>query len=335
MDSVRERTVNSAGNRTLDSIDKNSIVSKSGVSYRKFKADLKPRFKTIWLQLFSGHLTLAAIAILIFLAEKNLSVFWLIPVTAAAAVGIGYVIAYIVLFFHEAAHFNLARERKNNDLLANLAIGCFLGQNIKEYRIVHFDHHRFLGQPNDTENTYFDPLNARFIAELLLGIKPLKVILKRKKFLDVAENKGKSEKKSFFNIYLLFGIAFHIGILSLGLIAGTWSFVFAWIAGVGIFFPLFSALRQLLEHRDEKADANVDYTKTPHGAATKMFGSNPFAATFGGAGFNHHLLHHWDPQISCSNLHEVKEFLLETEAGEILKKSQTGYVKTFVRLFNN
>lgn len=326
----------SAEKQALDSLDKNIIISSKGVSYRDFKAAMKPRYKVVWAQLLAGHLALAAIAVTLIFAEQKLSVFWLVPLAAAAAIAIGYIIAYIILFFHEAAHFNLARERGRNDLFANLSIGCFLGQNIKDYRIVHFDHHRYLGQPNDTEHTYFDPLNTRFIVELLLGIKPLKIMLKREKVLAAnAETREKAVSKSFFNKYLLGGIAFHLAILCAGLLAGSWSFVGAWIAGVALFFPFFSGLRQLLEHRDENADASVDYTKMPHGAATRIFGDNIFAATFGGAGFNNHLLHHWDPQVSCTRLRELKEFLIDTEAGEIIKESETGYLKTFARLYNN
>jgi len=328
--------MNLAGRPALETIDKNTIFSNEGISYREFKATLKPRYKVVWAQLFSGHLALAAIAVALIFAEKQLSVFWLVPLSAAAAVAIGYAIAYIVLFFHEAAHFNLARERDNNDLLANLSIGCFLGQNIKDYRIVHFDHHRFLGQPEDTERTYFDPLNMWFIVELLLGIKPLRTMLNRKKVLTATNDKQqKAVSKLFFDRYLLSGIAFHLAILCAGFVAGSWAFICAWIAGVAVFFPFFSAVRQLLEHRDENADAKMDYTKTPHGAATRIFSDNIFASTFGGAGFKHHLLHHWEPQVSCTRLGELKEFLLETDAAEVVKKSETGYIKTFARLFNN
>ena len=54
---------------------------------------------------------------------------------------------------------------------------------------------------------------------------------------------------------------------------------------------MFATLRQLLEHRPAPG-------QIAGAAVTRMFGTDLFSRTFGGAGFNRHLLHHIEPQVS-------------------------------------
>ena len=113
----------------------------------------------------------------------------------------------------------------------------------------------------------------------------------------------------------------------------SWIACVAWVLGVGMAFPAFGALRQLLEHRSPMADPSVDYTKLDHGAYTRMFGDGPIASTFGGAGFNRHLLHHWEPQVSYTRLAELEDFFLSTDLAPILKDRSSTYLQAFRGLF--
>jgi hypothetical protein len=92
--------------------------------------------------------------------------------------------------------------------------------------------------------------------------------------------------------------------------------------------------RQILEHRTHDANSDLDYHKIDQGASHRMFGSGFFASTFGAAGFNRHLLHHWDPQVSYTRLKDLEMFLKETSLNEELEKSKTTYLRTFLLLFN-
>jgi fatty acid desaturase len=114
---------------------------------------------------------------------------------------------------------------------------------------------------------------------------------------------------------------------------GLWAAAAAWLLGVAVMFPFFGALRQLLEHRDDKAAASVDYRLTDHGAVTRMFGDGPFASTFGGAGFNRHLLHHWEPTVSYTRLKDLEAFLADTDLKDALAQRTTSYGRTFLCLF--
>jgi hypothetical protein len=71
-----------------------------------------------------------------------------------------------------------------------------------------------------------------------------------------------------------------------------------------------------------------------HGAFTRLFKGGIFANTFGGAGFNRHLLHHWEPQVSYTNLPELEAFLETTAMRHIMQQRRTTYRETFCRLFS-
>ena len=55
-------------------------------------------------------------------------------------------------------------------------------------------------------------------------------------------------------------------------------------------------------------------------------------ATLGGAGFNRHLLHHWDPGVSCTQLAALEAYLAGTEAAPSLQQRRTTYAATARRL---
>lgn len=73
----------------------------------------------------------------------------------------------------------------------------------------------------------------------------------------------------------------------------------------------------------------IDYSTQPHGAVNRLFGDGPLASTLGGAGFNRHLLHHWEPQISYTRLRELEVYLLRTDAAEGVRMRQSTYLETF------
>ena len=117
--------------------------------------------------------------------------------------------------------------------------------------------------------------------------------------------------------------------------AGYWPAALAWMGGVGIIFPFLLSLRQVLEHRDYHASPWFDYTKVEHGEVSRMFDNGILGSTFGSAGFNRHLLHHWDPQVPCTRLRELESFLKDTEAGKGVQENKVGYLFAFLKLFNH
>lgn len=325
-------------NINFDSVKKKDLVNKEGVSYTDFREKLTPKYHRVWMDLLAGHFFLLLISSLIILLQYRYPSWAFLSILPGAFL-LGFIVAYIHLFSHEAAHYNLAKSRRWNDALSNIFIGVILGLDIKKYRLIHFAHHRYLGTVSDTERSYFDALTLRFIIESLTGIKALKVVLNRRKTIQSQPSGGtrsvpddRSSSKGI-SITLFNGIVFNSLIIALSFYYGYWMFAMAWIIGIASIFPFFAALRNVLEHRDEFAKNETDYSAVSHGETNRLFGSGLLANTMGGAGFNRHLLHHWDPQISYTRLSEVEKFILNTSYSNILEKQNTTYFKTFFKLF--
>ncbi|MDP3897353.1 MAG: fatty acid desaturase [Mesorhizobium sp.] len=306
-------------------------------SYRDFLKSLKPDYARVRRDVAFGYLMIA-LTLLVCAVLPRLGV-PAIVMALLSAVSIGYWIAYLQLFIHEGAHYNLAPDREGSDRFCDRYVAWMVGTTVAAYRKVHFQHHRALGTPEDSEHTYFFPLNLMFFIKGLLGIRAMEVIFARKAIVDgtgATKAKDAPEKAAGpgFNAALLLAPLAHGGIVMAAYLAGLWWVALAWLVGVGMIFPFLGALRQLLEHRDEDAMADTDYFRVPHGAMTRMFRDGAFSSTFGGAGFNRHLLHHWEPQISYTNLPEYEAFLENTHARPILEQRRTTYGSTFLKLLS-
>lgn len=310
----------------IGSVAREALVNRAGLRYPEFRRRLRPRYAAAWVRLGAGHAGLIGIAaILVAPVPGN-------PLLAASvcllgALGFGYGIAYIGLFFHEAAHYNLAGNRTVNDVMANIFIGSLTGQDIRRYRPVHFQHHRELGMPGDTEISYFDPLDMRFVIESLLGIKAARA------FADWDRFSHEHSGMPYLNVQLLLGVLLNVAILASALSLGFPTLAISWSLGILVFFPIFNALRNILEHRSETAIRGTDYRRAVHGAVNRLFGDGLLAQTLGGAGFNRHLLHHWEPQVPFTRLSELQGYLVETKFAPILERHATTYPRTFLRLW--
>jgi fatty acid desaturase len=304
------------------------IVNSQGVQYVDFLQTLTPRYSRLFRDIAVGYAALIATCfIVIALPAHGILPAWL--AAGAGALSIGFWIAYLQLFIHEGAHFNFSTDRGRSDRICNLLIAWMIGTSVQKYRIVHFQHHRALGSVEDSEMTYFFPLNLLFIAKGLLGVRVWQVLASRNalraKKEVVRDDGGKHVG--------LAGLAAQVVILTVTYAFGSIWLSLVWLAGLGMIFPFFGALRQLLEHRDERADAAVNYYKTDHGAYTRIFGTDVFSSIFGGAGFNRHLLHHWEPSVSYTNLAELEAYLLDTDASRLIEMRRSSYFKTFASLF--
>jgi len=235
--------------------------------------------------------------------------------------------------FHEAAHYNLHKNRKINDLLALIFLTPFIGMFVQHYRATHWEHHRYLGGVSDTEVSYRNPINVRFFIQGLTGFSLLGILAKYVKNFSKAGLKRKKENLSLYFMASL-GIYLMSQLLILMLLNKYISFpaVVSWLLTLVLFFPLLSQLRQILEHRSYVASSEDDYQLCEHEPVNRMFGNDFFSRYFGSAGFNSHLLHHLDPSVSYTSFREMEAFLLKTRVASHLNSSKTTYFKCFKRL---
>jgi fatty acid desaturase len=300
------------------------IETTDGRSYRAMRSDLEPRWAQVWADL---GVTIAAVAIApiamsrIERALGKRAVF-VAPVAAAA---IGTAVHRLGLFIHEGAHYNLAPGKSASDRLANATVGVVVLTDVRAYRPIHMAHHRKLGQADDPERSYFEPLDRRFVARGLLGAN---VLLAMRQRLNGLQPSDPPPSK----LVPLAGAALHAGII-LGLLRrGRPATAASWAVGVGSVYPLLNTARQWLEHRDEFARSDIPYEEASHGVVTRMFTTGPLSMILGGAGFNRHLLHHWDASISYTRLRDLEQSLQSTAAGPVIRARNGSYAATFRRL---
>ncbi|MFT3681416.1 MAG: fatty acid desaturase [Ferruginibacter sp.] len=311
---------------------KAALVNSGGITYIDFKKTLRPHYSKIAFDITKGWLGIAA-CIIAGVYINTLEAAWLkILLSFADAVLLGFTVNYLGNFFHEASHYNIAPAKEQNDLLANCFLGILQAQHIKHYRQVHWLHHVHLGTPEDTEHSYFTALTPRFFIESLTGIRAARIFLFRSNTAGNGSKEKNTATKKQKLAMLFAGALFHLSALVIAVISGQYWLAGIWLLGFGTFFPFFGSLRQLLEHRGEWARHQNNYFKEPHGKLTRIFSGTAFAAAFGSAGFDRHLLHHLEPQVSYTNLKELETFLSNTEVAAQLQKQKTSYLKTFISL---
>ncbi|MDB5251370.1 MAG: fatty acid desaturase [Flaviaesturariibacter sp.] len=304
-----------------------TAVSDEGVSYEHWRKSLEPRYAVVWRDMSLGYLS---IAILLFALAKaaGLGVAAQLAIGIAGGAAIGFTLAFLSLFLHEAGHYNLHPSRSVNDRLATIFLCALFGLDIRSYRKIHWLHHRHLGTPDDTESSYFNALTTGFLLETLTGIHLLRIMRKR--------NEGglltAGMKKDSFRM-LVAGAVVNGLVVAAGFWLGGWAPSIAWVLGMLLFFPFFATLRQVLEHRDEAAAADADFSRDAHGKITRLFADGPLARVFGGAGFQRHLIHHWDPQVSYTRLADVEAFLSRSALTRpIIESARTTYGDAFRKL---
>lgn len=298
-----------------------------GLDYKAFRAGLEPRWGQVWRDLLPAHaaiaLTLAGLA----WAQAQLPLAAAVALAAGGAFALGALVHYVVLFLHEAAHHGLHPDRATNDRLGYAFCGILIGADMATYRASHFDHHRHLGEPSDTEHSYFEaPAWGRLLATLT-GIRTVHVALRRRYIMGATAAAAPARPWA-----LLGGLMLHGALLGGLLLAGAWLAAASWVLAMGAVFPMVGEVRQTLEHRAEAASAAVDYARVPHGATSRLFGDGPLARFFGAAGFNRHLLHHFEPAVSYTRLGELEAYLRETPLAPYLASRTTTYYQTFKAL---
>jgi fatty acid desaturase len=301
----------------------NDLVADDGTSWTEFRTALRPHYGRVWRDIaliFSCWLGGLAAHLWLCAEFGNAAALALLPVTA---VWLGYWMAALACFTHEAAHFNLHPDRRINDRLANQLICPWILEEVSHYRALHWQHHLHLGSRDDTEISYRNVPGWRYVLESLVGIQLYRALHRW--------HAGSSAPSTGARGSLwprLRGVALHLLVIAIALWAGLWSSALCWITAVVVVFPFCGSLRQLLEHRPLPGDLLIGDDPTI-AAANRMYPLDFFSRFFGAAGFNRHLLHHWYPQASYSNFDEFEAFLLKTELRPQIDRARARYLASW------
>jgi fatty acid desaturase len=316
----RTRAIVFPGSPRLD-----DLVSDRGERWEDVRHRLVARYGTVWRDIalagaalgggLIGHAALAAAGgHAVGLATVPLAALW-----------VGFWIASLVNFVHEAAHFNLHPSKQVNDRLAAFVLCPLTGTDIARYRDLHWQHHLHLGTAQDTEVSYRHAPNRRFVLRSLFGLQILEVVLRQRR---THERRGATRGRGPV-FALARSAALHGAVVGGAVLAGSYSSAVAWALGVGGVYPCCTALRQILEHRPDDAGMNEGEQV---GAVNRLFGTDLLSRTFGSAGFNRHLLHHWHPSASYTCFDDFEAFLLRTPLAPALDAARTTYRDAWQRL---
>lgn len=308
--------------------DYRSIIDKNNLSYLEFRKTLSPKYLIIFRDTF---FILLMIAIPFFFSKKFYSsnIFYIL----FSSVWIGFWLHSYKLFFHEVAHFNISPIRKINDLLGYILFFPFVGIALKQYRTSHWMHHKHLGTIADTEISYYKPITINSLFEGISGIYLYKSFLRY--FSRFNEKKVKDSLPRVNNFLLNLGIMLFFQFFLVIILYSCLSkyVAFSYILAFFLIEPFFSGLRQTLEHRSFDAKNNIDYKSNNHGPINRLFNHNIFSIYFGSAGFNSHLIHHFDPFISYTRFRDIELYLLNSDYEYFIRNNKTSYFSAFRKLF--
>jgi fatty acid desaturase len=298
-------------------------------NWSEFKKTLTPRYLKVWADISYAYVMLGlGLGLVYYFSLLQIGLPATVLATLVSALWIGFWHANLNLFMHEASHYHIHPVRKKNDTLANWFITSHVCQDIKSYRHSHWQHHLNLGRHNDPEFSYFNYPSLKFALRLLLGVQAIHMFLHRKNVASKLKSKDSSKQ---FDTLIRF-VIIQLTVLVLAIALASPAVAIAWFIGLFGFFPFFNAIRQILEHRSISADPRTDYSEVDHGPVNRMFGDRFFARIFGGAGFNRHLLHHWDPEISYTRLADMEKFFMYSSLKCAIEESRASYWTTLVQI---
>jgi len=294
------------------------VVNDQGERWNDVRRRLVPNYERVWRDIAGCYIALAGGFTLHIGLSHSAGILASLLTTPLAALWMGYWIAALATFVHEAAHFNIHRDKGTNDRLADLLLCPLAGTEIASYREVHWQHHLYLGTARDTEVSYRERPDLHFVVRSLLGLKVLEVLRTRSRVeAQPAARRGRGQ---IFG--LLRSAALHGAIVVATLLAGLYTSALAWMMATAMVYPFCNALRQTLEHRP--GDAGTASGESV-GAVNRLFGADLLSRTFGAAGFNRHLLHHWYPVASYTNFDEIEAFLSRTPFAPTLAAARSSY----------
>ncbi|MFE9913412.1 fatty acid desaturase family protein [Streptomyces clavifer] len=283
-----------------------------------FRKTLKPHYRAVWRDIALCYIFLAL--------GMAVAAAWDLYVTVPViAIWTGYWLHALFLFGHEAAHSNLAKRRRANDRLGDGFVWLWFGSSTIEYRRTHMTHHSHLGDHHDTETTYHLCLSALNIVKAFTGFRVLEVLVRQRRMKRSHPVREEVEKPWREIVVSLRSLALHLAIIAALVVGHRYAALVAWLIGVGCVFPLCATVRTIVEHRKIDASCSVDFTVVEHGPINRLFGTDIFSSTFGAAGFNRHLLHHWDPAISYTRFEDMARFLERTPLAVEMSASRIGY----------
>lgn len=326
-----------SGGTLPGSPDLRQLISAKSGTWLEFRKTLRPNYARAWFELcFCIAMMITGYSLHLYLARSLGDVFGF-KAGIFVAIWIGFWLNSVLTFGHEAAHYNLASDKNHNDFFSDWTIWLFFPQSTKAYRRSHWQHHLHLGDHEDTEISYHNCLSPWFLAKALTGVHLATLFVRYffRKRAPAVSNNASAGGQSAGIVPLLRPMVVHSVFVGVAVAFHCYSTAAVWLSAVIFVFPFLASVRQILEHRAASASCATDFAHELHGPVNRLFGKDPFSIFFGAAGFNRHLLHHWDPTVSYTCFDQMQRFLAETEFRSALESSKSSYLATFTTLLKS
>jgi fatty acid desaturase len=319
--------------------DLRQIAHASLGNWLSIRPTLRPRYWQVWREIFLSLFMMVGGYVAHLLLTLRFGNAIGLKIGAAFAAWIGFWLNALLTFGHEAAHYNLSPSHERNDLLADWTIWLFFPQTTKTYRKSHWQHHLHLGDLEDTEISYHNCLSPWFLTKALTSIYLIILIIRY-----VFSQNGKSAPSPLAPrnphaslrvavlVAPLRALTTHAVLIGGALYFHCYATAMTWLVAVALVFPFLATVRQVLEHRSADAACATDFRAVPHGPVNRMFGKNVFSRFYGAAGFNRHLLHHWDPTVSYTRFDEMEAFFSGTSLNAPLSSARSTYLSSLILL---
>jgi fatty acid desaturase len=244
----------------------------------------------------------------------------------------------IFLLMHECAHYLVFKNKIGSIMLGKYILGPFLFADFDGYRERHWEHHRHLGDDDDTKDAYLNNIQGANLFKMLFRslflFEAFKIFNKQFKSFG----KPRESKKPFpWGLIILFQGLFLISLLffsytithsfSIALKQTLISYYFIYIYGLMSLTSFMNNLRSIAEHQLHELHT------TQHGRASlRNFKCNLVSRfLLGGYGFGEHYTHHEVPGIPYYNLPKAtQEFAEQNQTF----KPRYGYFQTLYKIIN-
>ena len=166
--------------------------------------------------------------------------------------------------WHESSHALVFRERARNDVLGRWVLAPLIAGEFDTYKQRHWDHHRFVGEDNDTKDAYLlDLRGARVLGFLLRCLTLQEAVQKLRRTGDASSTAPSSSTwllraavvhGTLFTALFFVALSNDRGPLGAFVAAGfAWGGIFIYgMAGLTLFI---ASLRTLCEHGLAEDDA--------------------------------------------------------------------------------
>ncbi len=205
----------------------------------------------------------------------------------------------LVVLTHEASHYLLAKNRKTNDLIANIFL-CFpMLKSLKYYRAVHLPHHKYLGDDKHDTDYLNDP-EAMKKGWFNLYLKYLFC----HEFWIISELKQTFKKISAKHLICITLWWISILVILAGVVSLRFAETFAslWFLSRAIAYHIITTFIIISDHHGLFPGSIIEYTRNhPSKGLTRWF-IHPHNNGF-------HLTHHLMPSVPFYNLDKARKLL--------------------------